>query len=185
MDPVFFKDKAAFRRWLEKNHQSASEIFVGYYKAGSGKANMSWSDSVDEALCFGWIDGIRRSIDAESYCNRFTPRRPGSTWSALNIRKMESLIAEGRMQPAGLQAFNMRKEENSGIYSFENETKKLPAEMEGLFKKKKAAWDFFMKQAPSYKRTITHWVLSAKREETRMMRLEKLIAASGRKERIY
>jgi uncharacterized protein YdeI (YjbR/CyaY-like superfamily) len=185
MEPVFFKNSQHFRKWLSKNHLSVKEIWVGYYKKHSGKANMSWSDSVDEALCFGWIDGIRRSIDTESYYNRFTPRRPGSTWSALNIRKVEALIAEGRMQPAGLQAFNMRKEENSGIYSFENETKKLPAEMESLFKKKKAAWDYFMKQAPSYQRTIIHWVLSAKREETRMNRLEKLIAASARKERIY
>jgi uncharacterized protein YdeI (YjbR/CyaY-like superfamily) len=185
MEPVFFKSSQHFRKWLLKNHLSAREILVGYYKKDSGKANMSWSDSVDEALCFGWIDGIRRSIDEESYCIRFTPRRPGGIWSDVNIKKVEELTAKGLMEPAGLEAFSRRKEEKSGVYSFENEMKQLHAEMERLFKKERAAWDFFMKQAPSYRRTITHWVLSAKREETRKTRLEKLIAASERQERIY
>ncbi|MFN8208279.1 MAG: YdeI/OmpD-associated family protein [Bacteroidales bacterium] len=185
MDPFFFKDQSVFRKWLGENHRSATEVIVGYYKKGSGKASMSWSESVDEALCFGWIDGVRRSIDQDSYCIRFTPRRKGSTWSNVNIEKVKTLTAKGLMHSEGLEAFNNRKEEKSGIYSFENETKELPAEMEDLFKKKKAAWDFFMKQAPSYKRTITNWVLSARREETRKARLEKLIAACMKKERIY
>lgn len=175
--PVFFENTGQFREWLEKNHQTASEIIVGYYKVATGKPTMTWSDSVDEALCFGWIDGIRRSIDGESYCNRFTPRKPNSNWSAINIKKVEELIKLGKMTPAGLAAFEKRKEDCSAVYSYENPPGVFPPELEQVFKANKAAWEFFGRQAPSYRKATVNWILSGKQEQTRLSRLEKLIAA--------
>lgn len=183
--PLFFKDQDEFRKWLEKNHQTENEIIVGYYKISSGKPTMSWSESVDQAICFGWIDGIRKSIDNESYSNRFTPRRNGSTWSNVNIRKAEQLIEKGLMTKAGLDAFNKRKPEKSGIYSFENSQGKLPDEFEKIFQENKEAWEFFNRQAPSYKRTAIRWILSARLEETRVSRLNKTISVSENKKKIY
>ena len=178
MRPTFFATPSDFRKWLKVNHRKESELLVGFYKVDSGKPSMTWSRSVGEALCFGWIDGVRRSIDKESYCIRFTPRRKTSTWSAVNIRKAEELTRQGFMQPAGLDVFGHRKEENSAIYSFENETKRLDRRYENRFRANKKAWKFFMAQAPSYRKVIIHLIMTAKREATRLNRLEKAIAAS-------
>jgi uncharacterized protein YdeI (YjbR/CyaY-like superfamily) len=184
MKPSFFEDQFKFRAWLEEHHQTATELLVGFYKVDSGKPSMSWSESVDQALCFGWIDGVRRSIDQESYSIRFTPRKPGSIWSAINIKKVEMLTAAGQMQPAGLQAFALRKEEKSRIYSHENEVAELTAELLHLFKLNHVAWEFFTCQAPSYRKVITHWIMSAKQEKTKQSRLEKVIDASARQKRL-
>ena len=183
--PIFFKNPAEFREWLGKNHLSATEVWVGYYKKETGKQSMIWPESVDQALCFGWIDGIRKKVDDESYCNRFTPRKKTSNWSNINIAKVEALIRQGMMMPAGLEAYNNRKENRTGIYSFENETRDLPEEYATIFRKNKSAWEYYSAQPPSYRRTVTHWVLSAKREATRISRLEKLIAGSGEGIRLF
>lgn len=182
--PVFFATPADFRRWLEQHHASAPELLVGYRKLGSGLPSMTWSESVDEALCFGWIDGVRRRLDDTAYTIRFTPRRRGSIWSAVNVAKIEALIAQGRMQPAGLAAFAARDEKKTAIYSFEQER---PAELSAaelwVLKKNKPAWVFFQAVPPGYRQVVTHWVVSAKKHETRARRLEQLIqaCAEGRK----
>jgi uncharacterized protein YdeI (YjbR/CyaY-like superfamily) len=178
MKATFFKTPADFRKWLEKNHASKQELWVGYYKKDSGKPSLTWQQSVDEALCFGWIDGIRKSIDEISYMNRFTPRKPRSTWSTVNINRVQELISANLMQPSGLQAFQNRKEDKSGIYAYEQKDRKLNDEYEEKFKANKKAWEFFQAQAPWYQRTSSWWVISAKKEETRQKRLEQLIADS-------
>lgn len=178
MSPIFFKNPAEFRAWLDKNHSTETVLLVGFYKKGSGKQNMTWSESVDQALCFGWIDGVRKSIDGESYCIRFTPRKPTSVWSAVNIKKVEELTKQGLMQRAGLDIFNKRKVEKSGIYSFEKDAKSLPESLESAFKANKKAWDYFTAQPPSYKKTTIHWVISAKQQSTQLSRLGKLIEVS-------
>ncbi len=180
----FFANTAEFRHWLEKNHLSEKELVVGYYKKESGKPSMSWSESVDVALCFGWIDSIRRTIDQERYSIRFTPRRKAGYWSAVNIKKVENLIKQGLMLPEGVEAFEQRKEENSRVYSFENRPKALDASLDVLFRSNKTAWDFFETQAPSYKKTIYFWIMSAKQEQTKMNRLLKLIAESENHKRL-
>ena len=185
MKPIFFTQPAEFRKWLEENHESETELLVGYYKISSGKPTLSWSESVDEAICFGWIDGIRRKIDEESYCNRFTPRKPRSNWSAVNIKKVEELIQSGKMTAAGLAAFEKRTENRSEIYSYENKPEKLEPDLEKRFQEKKAAWEFFTAQAPSYQKTMFYWVMSAKQAKTRFSRLEKLIQASESGNRIF
>ncbi|MGE5449436.1 MAG: YdeI/OmpD-associated family protein [Bacteroidales bacterium] len=185
MDPIFFSNTAEFRKWLEENHQSASEVLIGYYKVKTGKPSMNWSDSVDEALCYGWIDGVRRSIDEQSYYNRFTPRRSKSNWSRVNIEKVERLIAQGRMQPAGLAAFEKRAQARSEIYSYENPPDQLSGELEAIFKQHPQAWEFFLSQAPSYKKTRIYWVMSAKQKTTQLSRLTKLIAASENATRLF
>ncbi len=182
--PIFFASPASFRKWLTKQHQKEQELLVGFYKVGSGKPSMTWSESVDEALCFGWIDGVRRSIDKESYSIRFTPRRPGSIWSAINLAKVKQLTEQGLMKPAGLKVFNARQEKQANIYSHENELATLPAQLEKKFKANKKAWQFFTKQAPSYKKVMIHWITTAKQAATQLRRLEKTIAASENKERI-
>jgi uncharacterized protein YdeI (YjbR/CyaY-like superfamily) len=179
MKPTFFATAADFRRWLERHHDSAKELLVGFYKVGSGKPSMTWPESVDQALCFGWIDGVRKGIDDESYTIRFTPRKPRSIWSANNIRRVGELKELGLMQPDGLRAFERRSPERSAIYSFEKPPAELPAEAEAAFRKRKAAWTFFNAQPPSYRRVAIHWVTTAKKEETRARRLEKLIEASA------
>ncbi len=145
---------------------------------------MTWPQSVDEALCFGWIDGVRRSIDKDSYCNRFTPRTPTSTWSAINIKKVRELIKNGLMQPAGLAAFKLRKDHKSGIYSYEREVLNLSPEFVRKFKANKKAWDFFTTQAPSYQKVIIHWIMTAKQDVTRLTRLDKAISASSASKRL-
>jgi uncharacterized protein YdeI (YjbR/CyaY-like superfamily) len=185
MDPIFFQNQKEFRKWLQQNHKSESELLVGFYKVSSGKPSMTWSQSVDEALCFGWIDGIRRSIDSERYSIRFTPRKPASIWSNINIKKVEELKKKGLMKQAGLNVFHNRKIIKSGLYSFENEAVKLNDTYENIFKTNKHAWDFFTKQAPSYQRTILHWIMSAKQETTQLSRLNKTILASEKQKRIF
>jgi len=183
MKPTFFKTPADFRKWLAKNHSSATELLVGFYKKGSGKPSITWPESVDEALCFGWIDGVRRSIDDVSYSIRFTPRKKTSTWSAINIARVAELTKLGRMQPAGLRAFEHRRESKSGIYSYENETRILRAEDEKKLRANKKAWEFFNAQPPGYRRVAVYWATSAKKEETRARRLATLIedSANGRR----
>lgn len=178
MKPKFFPTQSDFRRWLEENHERETELVVGFYKVDSGKRSMTWSEAVDQALCFGWIDGVRRKIDEESYSNRFTPRRPNSNWSAVNIKKVAELTAKDLMRPAGIAAFAKRKEEKSAIYAYENERKEFSGEFEKRFRANEKAWAFFEKQANWYKKLMTGWVMTAKREETREKRLEKLIAES-------
>jgi len=185
MIPVFFDSPLSFRNWLEANYQTKTEILVGYYKVGTKKQSLTWSESVDEALCFGWIDGIRKSIDEVSYCNRFTPRNPKSNWSVVNIAKVEELIRQGRMTPAGLAAFEKRLDARSAIYSYENRPEKLAEELEIRFKENQLAWDFFNTQAPSYRKTIIYWVMSAKQQSTKFSRLNKLIEASANGKRLF
>jgi uncharacterized protein YdeI (YjbR/CyaY-like superfamily) len=185
MDPVYFKNQNEFRKWLEENHDRADEIIVGYYKVGTNKHNMTWSQSVDQALCFGWIDGIRRSIDNEKYCIRFTPRKPASTWSKVNIKKVGDLRKKGLMKKPGLEVFNNRKKSKSGTYSFENKITRLDGSLEEIFIASKNAWTFFRKQAPSYQKTRIYWVMSAKQDTTRIARLTKLITASEKKTKLF
>lgn len=185
MTPIFFRDTTEFRKWLEENHQKEKEVLVGYYKVATGKPSMNWSDSVDEALCFGWIDGIRRSVDAERYCNRFTPRNPKSNWSAINIKKVEKLIQQGRMKPAGLAAYEKRTKARSEVYSYENKPEQFPPEMEARFRENTEAWEFFSNQSTSYKRTVMYYVMDAKQEATRFSRLDKLIKACMEGKRMF
>ena len=178
MAPKFFATQKEFRKWLEKNHTKETELLVGFYKVDSGKPSITWSQAVDEALCFGWIDGVRKSIDNESYQIRFTPRKPTSIWSAVNIRKIEELTKQGLMHPAGTASFKNRKEYRSRIYSFENEEVEFSPSLEKKFKANKIAWRYFQSLAQSYRKTSKHWVMSAKQETTREKRLNELIRDS-------
>ena len=183
MKPTTFETPEAFRDWLEQHHDSKPEVWVGYHRKRTGKPSMTWAESVDEALCFGWIDGVRRGIDAERYSIRFTPRQQRSTWSAVNIKRAGELIAAGRMRPAGLAAFAARTDDRSAIYSHERRNAaKLEPEQEARFRADEAAWAWFQARAPSYRRQALHWVASAKRPETRERRLAALIedSAAGR-----
>jgi uncharacterized protein YdeI (YjbR/CyaY-like superfamily) len=182
--PRFFRRPSDFRNWLEKNHATTGELWVGFYKKGSGKPSIAWAESVDEALCFGWIDGIRKRIDETSYQIRFTPRRRGSIWSAINIERAQQLTKEKRMRPAGLKAFQARVDYRSGIYSYEQRTAELPEPYAKTLKKHRAAWNFFQAQPPSYRKMISWYIVSAKQEETRSKRLKKLIAASAKGKRL-
>lgn len=175
MSATFFKRQEDFRKWLEKNHNKKDEIIVGYYKVNSGKLSITWPESVDQALCFGWIDGVRRSIDADSYLIRFTPRRAGSIWSAVNIKKVEELTEMGLMKPEGLAAFQKRKEEKSAIYTHETDELRLSAEFLKVFRANARAWKYFQSLPPSYKKLSKNWVMSAKQNPTREKRLQELI----------
>jgi uncharacterized protein YdeI (YjbR/CyaY-like superfamily) len=185
MEPTTFETSEAFRAWLEQHHDSADELWVCYYKKSSGKKSITWKESVDEALCFGWIDSIRKSLDDERYVNRFTPRRKGSVWSALNTRRVAELTKEGRMRPAGLEAFEARREDRSGIYSYERRDEAvLDPAFERRFRSEKRAWAFFEGSPPSYRRAAIRWVMTAKKEETRERRLGQLIERSAAGERL-
>ncbi len=184
MLPIFFENAIEFRKWLEKNHKSETELLVGFYKVSTGKPTMTWSESVDQALCFGWIDGVRKSLDKDSYTIRFTPRKTTSIWSVVNIKKIEELTKNNLMQEAGITAFEKRKEEKSKVYSFESEAKELSEPLEKIFKKELNAWTFFNEQAPFYKKAIIHWIVTAKQEKTQLSRLEKVIQASKEQKRI-
>lgn len=184
MKPTFFANQSELRKWFEKNHDKEQELWVGYYKTGSGEPSITWPQSVDEALCFGWIDGIRKSLDQNSYVIRFTPRKPKSIWSAINIEKVEELTKLGLMHPAGIEAFNKRKEEKSRIYSFEQENIQLDKKYEKQLKQNKKAWQFFQSQPPSYQKPAMWWVMSAKQETTRQKRLDELIKDSEAGQRI-
>jgi uncharacterized protein YdeI (YjbR/CyaY-like superfamily) len=177
--PKFFKSPADLQKWFAKHHASETELLVGYYKKDSGKKSITWPESVDEALCVGWIDGIRRRVDDLSYTIRFTPRRARSIWSAVNIRRVAELSAQRRMQPEGLKAFAARKEYRSGIYSYEQRPQDLPDPYGKELKKNKTAWEFFRAQSPYYRKAATWWIVSAKKEETRLKRLAKLIEDSA------
>ena len=185
MEPLYFKNQEEFRAWLEKNHKKEAECIVGYYKVSTGKPSLTWSESVDQAICYGWIDGIRRSIDEESYCIRFTPRRPDSNWSKVNIKKVKELTSKGLMKPAGIEVFKNRKKEKSGVYSYENDLLRFTDQFDKQFRQNKQAWDFYQNQPPSYRKTIIQWVMSAKQEKTRQSRFDKLVAASMDNKRIY
>ncbi len=184
MKATFFATQEKFRKWLDKNHNKETELIVGFYKVDSGKPSMTWSESVDQALCFGWIDGIRRTIDRESYSIRFTPRKATSIWSAINIKKIESLTKAGLIKPAGEKAFSLMSEKRTGIYSHEKIPVPLTPVYEKQFRKNKAAWKFFNEQTPSYKKVVIHWIMSAKQEKTRVFRLEKAIAISVEQNRM-
>ena len=178
MKPIFFAKPSDFRKWLEKNHKKETELLVGFHKVDSGKPSMTWSQSVDEALCFGWIDGVRKSIDKDSYQIRFTQRKPMSTWSAINIKKVEALIQQGLMQPAGLESFKKLNKSNSKIYTYENDEAKLSPQLLKRFKANKIAWNYFQSLAASYRKLSSNWVMGAKQEVTRIKRLNELIADS-------
>ena len=173
---TFFASPAAFRKWLDKHHATATELHLGYYKKHTTKPSITWPESVDQALCYGWIDGIRRKVDDAVYTIRFTPRRPGSIWSDVNIRRARALIREGQMQPAGLAEFKKKKEYRSGIYAYEQRSVDLPPKYARLMKKNKQAWDTFQQQRPSYRKQVFWYIVSAKQEETRLKRLYAIIA---------
>jgi uncharacterized protein YdeI (YjbR/CyaY-like superfamily) len=185
MEPIYFASPEEFRAWLEAHHETEKELLVGYHKKGTGKPTMTWPESVDEALCYGWIDGVRRSVDDERYMIRFTPRKARSIWSAVNIKRMAELTDLGRVRPAGLKAFAARAAEKSGIYAYENrDAAELDAAAEAQFRANPVAWDFFQAQAPSYRRTAIWWVISAKQEATRQKRLATLIDDSANGKRL-
>lgn len=183
MEPVFFRSPEEFRAWLHAHHATAPELLLGFYKKRSGVTGFTQSQAVDEALCFGWIDGHVKAIDENRYTARFTPRKPRSIWSAVNIRRAEQLIEQGRMEAAGLAAFTGRDPRQAGKYSFENALQSLDAADEALFRAHAAAWEFFQAQPPSYRRPAIWWVVSAKKEETRRKRVATLIqdSAEGRR----
>lgn len=181
---AFFKAPSDLRKWFAANHTSLAELWVGFYKKDSGKPSITWPQSVDEALCFGWIDGIRKSIDDISYKIRFTPRKARSIWSSVNIKRAHELVEQGLMQPAGLKAFAAREENRSGIYSYEQRSPELPEQYAKKLKKDRTAWKFFQEQPASYRKAANWWVQSAKKEETRLKRLERLIQLSAAEQRI-
>ena len=178
--PRFFKSQSEFRKWLEKNHAKETELLLGFYKKGSGKASVTYPEAVDEALCFGWIDGVRRRISDDAYVQRFTPRKAKSIWSNVNVRHVERLKKEGRMAPAGLKAYELKDPKRIGVYSFENRPRYLSPAYEKLFRSNKKAWEFFEKQPPGYKRLMIFRVMEGKQEETRQRRLAQLIEASAK-----
>jgi uncharacterized protein YdeI (YjbR/CyaY-like superfamily) len=179
MEPTFFPTPEDFRAWFEANHARERELLVGFYKKGTGKPSITWPESVDEALCYGWIDGIRRSLGADAYTIRFTPRKTKSTWSAVNLKRVPELIAEGRMQPSGMKAYEASEESNSRIYAYENRDKAVfDPTLEARFRANEKAWSFFQAQPPGYRRLMTFRVMSAKQEATRLRRLDQLIADS-------
>ena len=184
MDPIFFETPADFRAWLAENHATADHLLVGFHKKGSGRRSITWPEAVDEALCYGWIDGVRKGIDAGSYTIRFTPRKKGSVWSTVNVNRVRALTELGLMQPTGLAAFEARKEDRSGIYSHEQGDVEMPEPYLGLLREDAAAWEFYEKQPASYRKAVNWWVVSARKDETRRRRLDSLVACSARAERV-
>jgi len=178
MQPKFFSSPEQFREWLERNHDRATELLVGFHKKSSGKKSITYAEALDEALCVGWIDGVRKNFNETSYTIRFTPRKPRSIWSNINVKHVERLQKEKRMQPSGLDAFALRDAKRTGIYSFENRPRELSPEYEKMFRQNKAAWEFFQEQPPGYKRLMIFRTMSAKKEETRLRRLKQLIDSS-------
>ncbi len=179
MKPAFFKTSDEFRSWLEKNHAAENVLLVGFHKKDSGKQSMTYPEALDNALCYGWIDGVRRNIDETSYSIRFTPRKPTSIWSLVNIGHVRRLKKLGKMKPAGLKVFEERDRKKSKMYSFENSEKPLEPKYVRIFKSNKKAWDFFSQQAPSYQKVARWWIRNAKQEATRLRRLQSLIEASS------
>jgi uncharacterized protein YdeI (YjbR/CyaY-like superfamily) len=185
-EPAFFDTEADFRRWLEANHASSPELLVGFWKKGSGRPSMDWPQARDQALCFGWIDGVRRSLGEEAYTIRFTPRRKGSIWSKVNVERFAALQADGRMTDAGVRAYDDNKG-RSGVYAYENPLAELTAAEEALFRATREAWADWEKRPGGYRRTVLHWITGAKKPETRARRLMTLIedSAAGRKVGAY
>ena len=183
MQPRYFVSPVDFRRWLEKNHGDAAELFVGFHKKSSGHPSITYSEALDEALCFGWIDGVRKSVDETRYTIRFTPRRPKSKWSAVNIKRAGELKAFGRLKPSGLAAFEGREQVKAG-YSYEERPHALDSVCEERFRAHPKAWEFFQAQPPGYRRTVSFWIMSAKKDETRSRRLGQLIESSEKKVRV-
>ena len=183
MKAKFFKSSTDYRQWLEEHSAKSCELWVGYFKVGSGKASLTWPESVDHALCYGWIDGIRRNIDEAQYMIRFTPRKPTSTWSAVNIKRVEILVEQGLMRPAGLAAYKARRENKTGIYSYEQRPTQLPEPYDSILEKNAHALEFFAAQTALYRRAAIWWIVSAKKEETRQRRLEQLVADSSRRKK--
>ena len=183
MEPRFFASPAELRAWLAEHHASVAELWIGFYKKGSGRGRITYPEALDEALCFGWIDGVRKTVDGDSYTNRFTPRKRGSNWSEVNIKRAHELIGLGRMQPPGLAAFEARDEAKTEQYSHEARTRGLDEPYEQMLRENPAAWEFFQAQPPGYRRLASWWVMSAKKEETRRKRLATLIedSAAGRR----
>jgi len=180
VEPIYFASPEEFRAWLEEHHASESEVLVGYHRKATGRPSMTWQQSVDEALCYGWIDGVRRGVDHERYSIRFTPRKATSTWSAVNIDRFQALEAEGRTRPAGRAAFASRREDRSRIYSYERrEEARFEDGEERRFRENAAAWAFWEARPPGYRRVATHWVISARKPETRERRLAQLIEDSA------
>lgn len=179
MKPVSFNDAAEFRAWLESHHAKATELLVVFNKKASGRAGITYAEALDEALCFGWIDGVRKRVDDHGYTIRFTPRKSRSIWSNINVRHVERLTAAQRMRPAGLAAFAAREAKKTGVYSFENAPKTLPPEFEKRFRAHRKAWAFFTAQAPWYQRTAIHVVLQPKQPTTRERWLDRLISDSA------
>ena len=181
MEPKFFTSQEKFRQWLEKNHDRANELLLGFHKKDSGKKSVTYPQALDEALCFGWIDGVRKSLDEKSYTIRFTPRKPRSIWSNVNVGHVERLKKEGRMAEPGLKAYALRDPKRTGIYAFENEPREFSPEFEKKFRANKRAWEFFQSEPPSIRKVCISWVMTAKKEETRVRRLDQLIdrAAQG------
>ncbi len=184
MNPEFFPTQKDFRQWLEEHHDKVDELWVGYYKKATGTPSITWPESVDEALCFGWIDGIRKSIDEASYKIRFTPRRPGSLWSAVNLKRVAELIELDLMRPAGTAVFEKRDVKKIERYSYERESVRINPGYEKKIKENPEAWAFFQKLPPSAKKATVWWLMSAKREETRLRRLDVLIQCSQEGQRI-
>lgn len=184
MEATFFITPTDFRRWLEENQASTTELLLGFYKKNSNTPGITYAQALDEALCYGWIDGVRRSLDETSYTIRFTPRKASSIWSNVNIKRAEELIELGLMQPAGLKVFNKRRPDKSGIYSFETDERQLETGYEEQFRAHSEAWDFFQSQPPYYQKTARFWVMSAKKEETRLKRLATLIEDSSHRRRL-
>jgi uncharacterized protein YdeI (YjbR/CyaY-like superfamily) len=186
VNPVHFAGAAAFRNWLEKHHDCEKELLVGFYNKASGRGGLTYPEALDEALCFGWIDGVRKRVDADSYTIRFSPRRPRSIWSRVNIGHVKRLTDAGKMHASGHAAFAKRDPKKSGVYSFEQRPEKLPAKYEAVIRKNPKAWAHWQQQPPGYRRMITWWVVSAKQEATRERRLARLIAdaAAGRRQEV-
>jgi len=180
----FFRSPAELRDWFDRHHETERELWVGFHHKSAGKPTLTWSESVDEALCVGWIDGIRKRHDATSYKIRFTPRRKGSIWSAVNLRKVEDLKQQGRMRPAGLKAFDARDPAKCAIYSYEQVSFELPEPYRGVLRRNKKAWIFFQAQPPGYRKIITRFIMSAKKEDTRLARIRKIAELSAEQKRL-
>jgi uncharacterized protein YdeI (YjbR/CyaY-like superfamily) len=181
---IFFETPAQLRAWFEANHESATQLWLGYHRKRTGRPSVTWQEVVDQELCFGWIDSVRYSLDGDRSAQRITPRRSGSVWSAINIKRFQELEQMGMVHPSGRAAFDKRDEARSRIYSYENRSRGFDAATEAAFRKNRTAWKFFEAQAPSYRRTASFWVMSAKRDETKKRRLEKLIATSQATQRL-
>jgi len=185
MTAIYFKSAADLRRWLEANHATAPELLLGFYKKASGKGGTTYQEAVDELLCFGWIDGVKRRVDDERYTHRITPRRPGSSWSNVNVGHVQRLITAGKMHPPGLAAFHAHLQSGKRAYTFRDRPQVFPAAIARVFRANRAAWKFWSAQPPGYQRSLIHWVTSARQPATRGRRLQRLVAAAATGRRLF